>query len=329
MKRSLTLILLLLSIFGLMACAGGPQAAPKQELQKIRLGLGYIPNVQFAPFYVAQKKGFYAEEGLEVEIEYGFEDDFVALTAQGEREFAVASGDQVLLAQAQGVPIIYVMRWYQRYPVALVVPKSEGVATFQDLAGKKVGIPGLFGGSFVAWKAMLHETGLDESSVTLEEIGFTQVAALQQGSIDAAMVFIANEPVQLRNQGIEVDLFEVSDYVNMISNGLVVGEKLLQENPELVGKMVRASLKGLDHTIKNPEEAFGIVREVVPEMTDEDAPVQRQVLDVSIELWKSDSLGVTSQEDWQATMDVMTETGLLEEPVEIEKVYTNQFVEGE
>jgi NitT/TauT family transport system substrate-binding protein len=318
-----------LSVFGLAGCAGSSLAETPQELQKVRLGVGYIPNVQFAPLYVAQKKGFFADEGLEVEIQYGFEDDFIALAGQGEREFAVASGDQVILAQAQGVPITYVMKWYQRYPVALIAPETEGISTLQDLEGKKVGLPGFFGASLVGWKALIQEAGLDESNITVEEIGFTQAAALQQGTVDAAVVYIANEPIQLRNQGIEVKVFEISDYIDLVSNGLVVGNKLLNENPELVGKMVRASLQGLKYTLENPEEAFSIVREVIPEMTDEDAPTQRQVLDTSIELWRTDNLGVSSEEDWQDSVNIMLETGLLEKPVEVEKLYTNQFIEGD
>src|SRR5215510_4323986 len=141
MKRFVVFLLLLLSAFSLGACMASqaaPQAAP-QELQKVRLGVGFIPNVQFAPLYVAQKKGFFKDEGLDVEIQYGFEDDFVALAAQGEREFAIASGDQVILAHAQGLPITYVMKWYQRYPVALMVPTAEGVTNPSELSGKKVG----------------------------------------------------------------------------------------------------------------------------------------------------------------------------------------------
>jgi NitT/TauT family transport system substrate-binding protein len=327
MKRYLMFIWLLLSSLSLVAC-GGSQTAP-QEIQKVRLGVGYIPNVQFAPLYVAQKKGFFADEGLEVEIQYGFEDDFVALAAQGEREFAIASGDQVILAHAQGLPITYVMKWYQRYPVALMIPTAEGVTNPSELNGKKIGLPGFFGATFVGWKALVQATGLDESSLTVEDIGFTQAAAVQQGAVDAAMVYIANEPVQLRNQGIEVTVFEVSDYIDLVSNGLVVGDKLMAENPELVGKMVRASLRGLDYTLANPDEAFDIVREVIPEMTDEEAPTQRQVLEVSLQLWQSDQPGLSSQEDWQASVDFMAKTGLLEKDIEIQKLYTNQFIEEE
>src|SRR5262245_47475571 len=258
MKRLVVFLLLLLSTFSVGACTASPQAAP-QELEKVRLGVGYIPNVQNAPLYVAQKKGFFADEGLDVEIQYGFEDDFVTLAAQGEREFAIASGDQVILAQSQGLPLTYVMKWYQRYPVALMIPVSEGVSTPSDLGGKKVGLPGFFGATYVGWKALVYGAGLDESQVKVEDIGFTQAAAVQQGTVDAAMVYIANEPVQLRSQGIELKTFEVSDYIDLVSNGLVVGNKLMSEKPDLVKKMVRATLRGLEYTLANPDEAFTIV----------------------------------------------------------------------
>jgi NitT/TauT family transport system substrate-binding protein len=197
-----------------------------------------------------------------------------------------------------------------------------------DLSGKKVGLPGFFGATFIGWKALVYAAGLDESQVKVEDIGFTQAAAVQQGTVDAAMVYVANEPVQLRNQGIELKVFEVSDYIDLVSNGLVVGNKLMSEKPDLVQKMVRASLRGLEYTLAHPDEAFTIVRQVIPEMTDKDAPIQRQVLDASLELWKTDQPGMSSQEDWQASVDFMAKMGLLEKTVETQKLFTNQFIEG-
>ena len=314
----------------LTACGAGVQALPtstSQPMQKVRLGVGFIPNVQFAPLYVAQQKGFYADEGLEVDIEYGFENDFVSLAAQGKREFAIASGDQVILARSQGLPIVYVMKWYQRYPVALLSLKSSGIAAPADLPGKKVGLPGFFGATFIGWKALVYSTGIDEQAVKLEEIGFTQAAALQQGLVDAAMVYVANEPNQLRSEGLEVNVIEVSDYIDLVSNGLVVGEKLMNDNPDLVKRMTRATLRGLLYTIDHPDEAFEIARQVIPEITDDDAPVQRQVLDASIELWKTDRPGLSEAQAWQDSVDFMVKTGLLETPVAIDQLYTNQFVE--
>ncbi len=326
MKTSHLVLSILILAVGLTGCAGSTSAGQPAQLRRVSLGVGYIPNVQFAPLYVAQKKGFYAEEGLDVNIEYGFEDDFVALAAQGERDFAVASGDQVILARAQGLPITYVMKWYERFPVALLLGPGQAVSSPAELAGKTIGLPGFFGASYVGWKGLVYAANIDESAVKVEDIGFTQAAAIQQGTVDGAMVYIANEPIQLRNEGLDVSVIEVSDYLNLISNGLVVGDKLLQADPELVQKMVRATLRGLQYTIDTPDEAFKIVREVIPEMTDADAPVQRQVLDASIELWRSQQPGVTDRQAWQNSADFMRDTGLLQTEVNVDQLFTNQFV---
>jgi NitT/TauT family transport system substrate-binding protein len=308
-----------------VAAETGEVASP--EVEHIDLGVGFIPNIQFAPFYVAQTKGFYAEEGLEVALEYGFENDFVALTAQGERQFAVASGDQVILSRAQGLPLVYIMKWYERFPVALMALEETGIDSPEKLAGHSLGLPGLFGANYVAWEALAFATGLNEETVNLEEIGFTQAEAISQKQVDAAMVYIANEPIQLTQQGLAVNVIEVSDYIDLVSNGLVTNEKLIAENPELIGRLVRATLKGVQYTIDNPEEAFDISRTFIPEITDADAPTQRLVLDASIDLWRSDQPGVSSPEAWATSADFMLKTGLIQEAIEVDSAYTNDFVE--
>ena len=331
---------LLLALFLALACTAIPITTPapaatatpagaSSELTQVSLGVGYIPDVQFAPLYVAQHKGFYADEGLDVKIEYGRENDFLALTAQGEMDFVITSGEQVILAKAQGLPVTYVMKWYHRFPVAVMAPATAGIDQVEDLIGKKVGMPGFYGASFIGWKALVYATGLNETGVNLQEIGFTQAAAVQQGLVDAAVVYIANEPNQLRSQGLEVDLIEVSDYIDLVSNGLVTSDSLVTQDPELVRRMVRATQRGIRETMANPDEAFAVVRQVIPEMTEEAVPIQRQVLASSIDLWKSDPLGVSSPQAWQDSVQFMSETGLLEKPVEAESLYTNEFVEAE
>ncbi len=336
MHRKL-LILATLTLFGVIACWPSAAASPTIEptaaptdtppLSHIDLGVGFIPNVQFAPLYVAQAKGFYEEEGLDIALEYGFENDFVALTAQGERQFAVASGDQVILARAQGLPVVYVMKWYQRFPVAVMALSETGIDAPKKLSGHSVGIPGLFGASYVAWKALVYAAGLEESSVRLESIGFAQSEAISQGQVDAAVVYIANEPVQLTQAGMDVDVIEVSDYIDLVANGIVTNETVIQDDPELVRRLVRASLRGLEYTIAHPDEAFTIARQAVPEITDEDAPIQRAVLEASIALWRSDQPGASDPQAWSDSVAFMLDTGLIEATVEVDTLYTNQFVE--
>ena len=321
----------------LMITACGPTAPATTEpteaptptptrLQHIELGVGYIPNVQFAPLYVAQAKGFYAEEGLDVALEYGFENDFVALTAQGKRQFAIASGDQVILARAQGLPVVYVMKWYQRFPVGVMSLAKVGIDSPAKLAGHSVGTPVLFGASYVGWKALVYATKLDETAIRLETIGFTQAEAISQGKVDAAVVYIANEPVQLTHAGIKVNVIEVSNYIDLVSNGIITNETLIRENPDLVRHMVRATLRGLEYTLAHPDEAFAIARRAVPEITDKDAPTQRAVLEASLALWRSDVLGVSDPRAWSDSAKFMLATGLIQSAADVEKLYTNQFV---
>ena len=301
-------------------------SAEGQELREVRLGTGFVPNIQFAPLYVAQKKGFYAQNGLDVKIEYGFENDFVALAAQGERDFSIASGDQIILARGQGMPITYVLKWYERFPVALVSEASKGIKTPKDLIGKTVGLPGLYGASFIGWKALLYGAGIDENAITVKQIGFTQIASLQQGVVDVAMGYIANEPIMMKSQGIPVNVIEVSDYINLVANGLAVGEALMKKEPELVRKMVQATLKGILFMVENPEAAFDIARTAIPELTDKQAAVQLEVLKTTVELCRSDKPGYSSEKTWQESVDFMLKTGMLKKKIKVSSLYTNQFI---
>jgi NitT/TauT family transport system substrate-binding protein len=106
-------------------------------LTKIRLPMGYIANVQYAPFYVAVDKGYFAEEGIEIEFDYRFETDGMKLVGAGELPFAVVSGEQVPLAREQGLRVVYVMQWYQKFPIAVVAPASKSIRTPADLVGKQ------------------------------------------------------------------------------------------------------------------------------------------------------------------------------------------------
>jgi ABC-type nitrate/sulfonate/bicarbonate transport system substrate-binding protein len=92
--------------------------------------------------------------------------------------------------------------------------------------------------------------------------------------------------------------------------------------------MVRASLRGVSYTIENPEESFAVVRETIPEMTDDEAPTQRQVLDASIELWRGGRPGLSDRQAWQDSVDFMVETGLLENTIAVDELFSNEFVDS-
>jgi len=324
--------LFILGGFIISACTG-IQSTPTAEttveptpLTHIRLPMGYIPNVQFAPFYVAMEKGYFREAGFEIEFDYSFETDGVTLTGSNELQFAVVSGEQVLLARAQGLPVVYVLAWWQDYPVGTVAKSDQGIQTPEDLVGKHIGVPGLFGASYVGLRALLEAGGLEESDINLDSIGYNQVEALVTDQVEAAVIYVVNEPTQLRALGYDVDVVPVSDYVQLASNGLISNETTIAENPDLIRNLARAILRGIEYTISNPEEAYDISEKYIENLADADEKVQRKVLENSIQFWKTDQPGFSNPKAWENMQNVLLDMGLLSEPLDLDQAFTNEFI---
>jgi NitT/TauT family transport system substrate-binding protein len=295
-------------------------------LTHIRLPMGYIPDVQYAPFYVAVDKGYYREAGIELEFDYSFETDGVALVGANALQFAIVSGEQVLLARAQGIPVVYVMAFYKDYPVAVVAKTEQGIRKPQDLRGKKIGLPGLFGASYIGLRALLNAGGLQESDVTLDSIGFNQVEALAVDQDQAAVVYAANEPIQLRAQGYAVDVILVSDYAQLASNGIITNEATINKNPDLIRRMVQATSRGIADAAAHPDEAYEICKKYVDTLAQADSTVQKEKLTTSISFWQLDPLGYSVPAAWENMQKVLLDMKLINQPLDLSKAYTNEFV---
>ncbi len=321
MSRPLTILLLALLLFA-AGCAAETAEAPA-ELTHIRLPMGFVADPQYAPFYVAVDKGYYAEEGLEIEFDYSFETDGISLVGANELPFAIVSGEQVILARAQELPVVYVLEWFQDFPIAVVSKEEAGISEPQDLIGRSVGLPGFFGASYVGYVGLLSAAGVSQDEVAAEEIGFTQVESLLAGQVDAVVGYANNEPVQLRAQGEAIDVIHVAHYIDMVANGIITNETTIAENPELVHRLVRATLRGLAYTLENPEEAYEISKEHVEGLDDSRMPV----LEASLPMWEAPVLGHTDPKSWERTHDVLLEMGLLDAPLaSLEAAYTNDFI---
>lgn len=325
MTRKISLLFLLL-VFILAGCAETASAPTPVDITKIRLPMGYIPSVQYAPLYVASDKGYFAGEGLEVEFDYKFETDGVALVGANEVQFSLVSAEQVLLARAQGLPVVYFLAWWHDYPVAVVTKATSGIEKLTDLKGKKIGLPGPFGASYVGLRALLNAAGLEESDVTLDSIGFNQVEVLVTNRDDAVVVYDNNEPIQLKLRGYEVRVFPVREYASLASNGVITNEKTIAENPELVRRFARAMLRGIEDTLADPAEAFDICKKFIPDLKEGDWNAQWQVLNASISYWKTKEPGRSHLQDWENMQAVLLDMGLLSQPLDLNKAFTNELI---
>ncbi len=239
-------------------------ARAQSSLRAEPILLTFIPNVQFAPFYVGIERGYFAEAGFELAVEHLQEPEVVDLVALGKANFGIVSGEQVILARAQGRDVVYVFEWFQQYPVGIAYDSALQLDSLEGLRGRRVGIPGRFGASYSGLTTLLRSAGMTEEDIEIHEIGFNAAEVFCLGAVDAAVVYVNNEPLQMRNLARagecgdvrDVAVIPVASEVDLVSNGLIVGAELLASEPGLVERMVQGLGHALRHAINNPADAY-------------------------------------------------------------------------
>jgi NitT/TauT family transport system substrate-binding protein len=263
MSRKHTLILVLLLVFSTSVSGLSAQDETLASADQTFF-MTFVPNVQFAPVYVGLEKGYFADNGINLTIQHGDEPVGLDLIAANQLQFGLISAEEVIKARANGRLVVSIYEWFQQYPVGIAVPAGQGIESVKDLAGKKVGIPGRFGASYNGLIALLSANGMVESDLLLEPIGFNAPDVFCVGGVEAAVVYINNEPLQIENRinagecndytGLTV--FPVSLAADMVSNSLVTNEETIANNPDLVQAMVSAFDTSLRDSINNPAEAY-------------------------------------------------------------------------
>ncbi|MER3478960.1 MAG: myristoyl transferase [Meiothermus sp.] len=296
------------------------------QAEKVRVGLGYLPDVQFAPFYAGVVEGIYGKRGLEVEFQHGFASELYPLLAQGKLDFVVADAEDVIALRAQGIGLKYVMALYQSVPNALFSLAEKGIKSVRDLKGKTIGMPGMFGVSLTSLQAILRAAGLQESDVKIVNIGFTQAEAVVQGRVDVAMGFVNNEPVFLQSQGVKLNVIPAGPYNRSPGNGVISTDRVL-ENADLARRFLGASQEALAFTLANPRKAFEDAKKYVQNLDE----LRYRVLTASIRLYESPytrqaGLGFSNPQAWVSSLSLLKATGRVKTDLPATAFYTNEFL---
>jgi len=322
------LLVLLLSACGSSSsstASGGGNTTPQAGKKNVSIGLGYIADIQFAPFYVAQSKGYYKAVGLNVTFNQGIVPDLLGSMVAGKTNFVFAGGDETLQARNKNVKVVDVATIFQKYPVSLIVPASSPIKTLADLKGHTIGVPGLYGSTYTGLLALLYSAKLSLADVKVQSIGFTQVAALVGHKVDAVVGYSNNEPLRLQKQGFNVRTFNVSDYQPLVSNGIVTTEDTYQSQPQMVRDFVQATLKGLKDVIADPSGAVTLCKPFIPGLTDTAQTLS--VLQATIPIWQGNGqLGNNDSATWSSMEKFLVAQKLIAPVQDITQAYSNKSV---
>ena len=291
----------------------------------LKVGLGYIPSVQFAQFYLADQAGYYRDAGLEVTFENKIDPDLVTLVGQGALDIGVADGTSVAPAVSQGIPIKYVTTIYGTYPSIVFAKASSGITSAADLEGKTIGIPAKFGSSWIMLQALLNSADLtpdDAEIVTYPDFG--QGVAVQEGAVDAATGFANNEPVQLELSGAEAVVLHVDDIVPLPGPGLIVGTAALDAKHDAIAQFQSATLRAMEEIAADPSKGLDAAIVAVPELAS-DRATQEAILEATIATWAPpggdpSDFGAIDRAGWEATVDLLVTLGIVATPVAVDRL---------
>jgi len=302
--------------------SGSPaaSASPIGEPVALTVGLGYIPNVQFAPFYLADQAGYYRDAGLDVTFRHGTDYDVIALVGQGELDLGLADGTSVIPAVSNKVPLKYIATIYGQFPSIVFAKATSGITGAADLKGRKLGIPGRYGSSWIMLQALLGSAGLTPDDLQIVEYpDYGQGAAVAAGAVDAATGFANNEPVQLELAGTPASVLHVDDITPLPGNGLIVSDATLAAKRQALGAFVAQTLRAMTEIAADPKVGLDATYAAVPELAST-PDVQAAVLDATIAVWmgaaqQTAGYGAIDPAAWTSSIDYLATLGLVPNPV--------------
>ena len=324
MKKLFAMIMTAVLAFSAVGCGGSEPAAEDNGLEDFSIVLDWYPNAIHSFLYVAQEKGYFAEEGLNLVVNFPANtNDGISLPAAGKADVGMYYlQDAILTAVEEDVPIVSIGAVAQESLNVVISLKESGIDSAEDLEGKKIGYAGTVL-SEEQIKSMLEHVGLAADSCEFVDVGFDLLTATTTGQVDATIGNMVNHEVpQLEEEGIEINYFFPTDYGVPETYELVflAGKDAVENNPEKLQKFLRAAKKGFDFTKENPEEALQIL---LDHQNAENFPlsptVETESLKILLPAMEKETAEFMSQDVavWQQNADWLYERGILSEQTDV------------
>ena len=314
----------------LAACGSGETLQGENEKEKITFVLDWTPNTNHTGLYVAQEKGYFEDEGLEVEIVQPPEDGADALVASGKAQFGISFQDTMApgVVGEDALPTTAVAAVVQHNTSGIISRKGEGMDTPKGLEGKK----------YATWdapieKAMMENVveadGGDFSKVELIPSTVTdEVSALESRSVDAIWIFYAWAGVATEVAGLETDYFAFKDInpaFDYYTPVIIGNNEFLEKEPETAKKFLSAVKKGYEDAIENPDGAAEILCEAAPELDQELVKASQEYLKDQY-IADADRWGYIDPDRWNLFYNWLNENGLTENEIPENTGFSNEYL---
>lgn len=328
MKKLLSVLLVM---FLLAGCGGKESSkAPKEEskeLKKVSVVLDWTPNTNHTGLYVAKEKGYFEEQGLDVEIIMPGETGADQLVASGKSEFGVSYQESITQARVQGVPLVSLAAVIQHNTSGFASPVAKNIKTPKDFEGKTYGGWGSPVEKAVIESLMKTENA-DVNKVKIVNTGDSDFFTSVKRDIDFAWIYYGWTGVEAELRGEDLNIVYLTDYskkLDYYTPVLATSEKMIKEDPETVKAFVHGAAKGYQFAIENPSEAADILLKSVPDL---DEKLVKKSQEWLAPKYQDDAprWGEQKLEVWKNYADWMMENKLLEGKFDPEKAFTNEFL---
>lgn len=329
MKKSRIRIILAMMIILLIGVAGCSDTNESEgQKEELTLMLDWYPNAVHSFLYVAQEKGYFEEEGLDVTIEMPSDvNDPLRLAAAGRIDLAINYQNQLIMSQEEGIPIKGIASIVQKPLGELMFKQETGIAAPKDLEGKSIGL----GTSMVPQaivRAMIEQDGGNPDAVEFIDVGYDLVPALATDRVDALMgAYINHELLLLEKEGYPITTIPREEYGIPAAMELifVAGDETISEKPETLKKFLRAVKKGQEDVVANPEDGLQILLDHQNQDSALDPEVEQQSLDILLPLMGSDArpFGWQNAEQFQEVIDWMEQAGIITDSFDAETVFVD------
>lgn len=316
-------IAFLLSLVGCGATAQTPTPAAKRP---IHVQLAWVHTIEYSGFYTAQDQGYFDAANLDVSLDVLGQTSPIDQVVTGKAQFGITSADNLLLARAAGKPVVAIATIYQRSPVAFVSLAKNHITKPQDFINKTV-VVDLKGTTGIIYRALLASQSINQAMVKTQPRADYTNTALVNGQAEVIDAFINNQPVQLKQQGFDINVVLPSDYgIDLYANVIFTTEEMIKTQPDVVEAFVHATTLGLQHAIQDPEAA---TRLTLARGKDLNPTSEAESMRLALPLMNpaGSRPGMMTVENWQTAYQMLHDQGLLTEQLDVQQAYTLTFLD--